>query len=407
MRPDLEILKNHYLPEFQKLTSFATTLANEVDGDSFWEYFNQLVLSANDIDKVFTGFLNKYNVSTGEQIILRLERIRKEYISQLASLYCNNQTNPSIEFLLQNQNTDFSEEVAFIKDINTAIINTERQRLKKKLSFTDELLDFEIADSEITSALREIERKALKEKIKVWEKETTAKPLKIKSETTDSGVAANLKKLEPSLKIAAKKTKNIPLTYFSYAAAACFIGVMFWVGVKYSSENKSGYNLAKNKQDTTKIIRQKPEFAKVEVSQNAVPLLKESGIGYGTMDKKPILNIVVQNVQPRILSIQDFLNKPVVDTSFNQLTNNAKEELLSLKKMERAYIFNGTTLQLFSVIDSQTSNSVIELEGNKFYLKVGNTYYQLKKVDKPTELKKVTDNGIIEALERVVFDAKN
>ena len=75
--------------------------------------------------------------------------------------------------------------------------------------------------------------------------------------------------------------------------------------------------------------------------------------------------------------------------------------------MERAYIFNGTTLQLLSVIDSQTSNSVIDLEGNKFYLKVGNTYYQLKKVDKPTELKKVTDNGIIEALERVVFDAKN
>ncbi len=89
----------------------------------FGDYFNQLVLNAIDIETVLTGFLNKYNISAGEQTTVRLDRIRKEYISQLASIYCNNQTNPSIELLLQNQNQDFTEEVAFIKDINTAIIN--------------------------------------------------------------------------------------------------------------------------------------------------------------------------------------------------------------------------------------------------------------------------------------------
>ncbi len=39
MRPDLEILKSLYLPEFQRLPSYATTLVNEVDQDYFWGLF--------------------------------------------------------------------------------------------------------------------------------------------------------------------------------------------------------------------------------------------------------------------------------------------------------------------------------------------------------------------------------
>ena len=253
--------------------------------------------------------------------------------------------------------------------------------------------EFEITDAEITAAFEALERQELKDKMKEWDNEPVSKPIQIK--------------LEPTVSKIEKKPRKISLSYFSYAAAACFVGIMVWIGIKYSNERKTDNNFAVNKPDTLKTTNPKPEFAKLEVSQNTIPLLKESGIGFGNTGKKNKINIVVQNLEPRILSIQEFLNKPVTDTSMNILRKNAGEELQSLKKMESSYIFDGKTLHLFTPLNAHVENNIIEMEGGKFYLKEGKNYFQLKKTDKPLELKKVTDTDLIENIERVVFDAKN
>ncbi len=174
--------------------------------------------------------------------------------------------------------------------------------------------EFEISDAEITAAFEALERQELKNKMKEWDNEPISKPIQIK-------IGPTVPKI---------KAKRISFSYFGYAAAACFMGIMVWIGIKYSNERKTDNNFAVNKQDTLRVVTPKLEFAKVEVSQNTLPLLKESGIGFGNSGNSNKINIIVQNVGPRILSIQEFLNKPAIDTSLNQLRKDASEELLSL-----------------------------------------------------------------------------
>lgn len=408
MRSDIEILKRLYLPEIEEMYSSAPDLKAVVSNNAFWEYFNKIVFDTTEI----TNFLNSYRVATADYFISRLEERKNEYISHLASDYCNGETNPTIELLLKMQFIPFMDEVAFQKDIKKAITISENEKLKRKLSLMDEAASFEITDSEIADAFQLFEKKneyeGLKKKMNEWDK--AEQPAFSKSEhiyfqlsTSDSEY------VKESGSEIRKERKTISLSFVKYAAAACFVGAMIWFGIRfYNTGSKAGNTeVAKVESPTIPDASIRPVFAKVELSENVIPVQTEIGMGFADVGSVKKLPIVIQNVVPRIQSIEEYLNKPQTNTSETALKAIAKEELGSLRKLSTSYVFDGKKLHLFHTLDPNVQNSVINTTDKKYYLVSGDNFYRLTISNQEQELNKITDTELIEKLERIVFENKN
>jgi|GEM_PF-2648398 len=403
MTRDIEILKSLYLPEIEEMYPFAPGLKTSVQQDAFWDYFNNILFDAKEI----ANFLYSYNVAKAEHFIIRFEQLKKEYISYLASDYCNGETNPTIELFLKIQFKPFIEEVNFQKEIKQAIIITEHERLKKKLSLMDDAAAFEIADNEITSAFQLLEKKneyeKLKGKMKEWDKAEQ------KSKMSNANIyyqLANNKQGTDKVEPTRKPSRIIPLSFIKYAVAACFIGAMVWIGVMFYNNQPKENNLAANKSDSLKVpatIAPQPEFAKVEVSENILPIIKEHGLGYVPVATK--IRTVINDLQPRIASMEKYIADKSHGTSDSGKVNSSvQSEMDSLRNLTKNYTFDGKSLQLFTAPDNHLKNTVLKTTDNHYYYREGDHFFTLQQADKPTPFVKVTDKAIIDKLEKVVFD---
>jgi hypothetical protein len=409
MRRDIEILKSIYLPEIEEMYSFDPSLKTSIQQDAFWEYFNSILFDSKEI----ANFLYIYKVARADYFIDRLEQRKNEYISYLASDYCNGETNPTIELLLEMQFIPFMDEVAFQKDLKKAITISENEKLKKRLSLMDEAASFEITDDEITAAFQLFEKKneheELKKKMREWDsaeqpvfEESSGKLYRLEGDRTSYSPSDK----PTPLNLLKSNTKTISLSFIKYAAAACFVGAMIWLGIKFYDAGSKVNNteVAKIDSPTRPVTKAKPVFAKVEWSENFIPMQTETGMGFAYGGSAEKLSIIIQNVVPRIQSIEDYLNKPQTDTSETTLRTIAREELESLRKLSIHYIFDGKKLQLFQTINAQVQNSVIKTADKKYYLMSGDSFYQLIISEQQQDLNKITDSQLIEKLERIVFD---
>ncbi len=403
MRRDIEILKSLYLPEIEEIYPFAPGLKTSIQQDAFWDYFNTILFDAKEI----SNFLYSYKVAKAEHFISRFEQLKKEYISYLASDYCNGETNPTIELFLKIQFKPFIEEVTFQKEIKQAITITEHERLKRKLSLIDEAAAFEITDNEITSAIQLLEKKKeyekLKEKMKEWdiaEQKSKMSNANIYYQLTDN--KSVIDKVVP----ARKPSRTIPLSFIKYAAAACFVGVMVWIGAMFYNNQPKENNLAANKSDSLKVpatIAPQPEFAKVDVSENILPLMKEHGLGYAPVTTK--IRIVINDVQPRIASMEKYIADEAPGTiDSSKVNSSVQSEMDSLRKLTKNYTFDGKSLQLFTMPDNHLKNTVLKTTDNHYYYREGDHFFTLQQTDKPTPFLIVTDKAIIDKLEKLVFD---
>ena len=404
MRRDIEILKSLYLPEIEEIYPFAPGLKTSIQQDAFWDYFNTILFDSKEI----ANFLYSYKVAKAEHFISRFEQLKKEYISYLASDYCNGETNPTIELFLKIQFNPFIEEVTFQKEIKQAITITEHERLKRKLSLIDEAAAFEITDNEITSAIQLLEKKKeyekLKEKMKEWDiAEQTSKlsNANIYYQLRDNKAATDFKAEQSR-----KPSKIVPLSFIKYAVAACFVGAMVWIGAMFYNSQPKENNLAGNKSDSLKVpatIAPQPEFAKVDVSENILPLMKEHGLGYAPVTTK--IRIVINDLQPRITSMEKYIADKSHGTSDSGKVNSSVQyEMDSLRKLTKNYTFDGKSLQLFTAPDNHLKNTVLKTTDNHYYYREGDHFFTLQQADKPTPFVKVTDKAIIDKLEKVVFD---
>ena len=404
MRRDIEILKSLYLPEIEEMYPFAPGLKTSIQQEAFWDYFNTILFDAKEI----TNFLYSYKVAKAAHFISRFEQLKKEYISYLASDYCNGETNPTIELFLRTHFKPFIEEVTFQKEIKQAIIITEHEKLKRKLSLMDDAAAFEIADNEITSAYQLLEKKneyeKLKEKMREWD------IAEQKSKMSNANIYYQLANNKPASDFSDKHTRKpskiIPLSFIKYAAAACFVGAMVWIGAMFYNNQPKENNLAANKPDSLKVpatTAPQPEFAKVGVAENILPLMKERGLGYAPVATK--LRIVINDLQPRIASMEKYIADKAHGAGDNgKVYSSFLSEMDSLKKLTKNYKFDGKSLQLFNNPDNHLKNTVLETTDNHYYYREGDHFFMLQQTDKPTPFVKVTDKAIIDKLERVVFD---
>ena len=396
MRRDIEILKSLYLPEFEEMYSFAPDLKTSVQQEAFWDYFNTILFDTIEI----ANFLYSYKVAKAEHLkknsiltkddnpldFIRFEQLKKEYISYLVSDYCNGETNPTIELFLKIQFKPFIEEVTFQKEIKQAIIITEHEKLKRKLSLMDDDAAFEIADNEITSAFQLLEKKNEYEKLKEKMKD--------------------LENIEQPATISiAKPTKTILLSFLKYTLAACCIGALVWLiafmmnGKKVSKYdtfvNKIQDSLTK-KIDTLKVlptVSGKPIFAPIKRTEFNAPLFSEKGLDSKTY-------IVVDNLEPRILSLKHFLNLCKDDSTLLNC-NQANNELSQLIKVNNKYIFDEKYLNIFSSVKHKPL--IIKTVDQKYYLVLDGAYYYLLETKEPIKMDKVADTVLIERLKLIIF----
>ncbi|MCF8450016.1 MAG: hypothetical protein K9G49_09130 [Taibaiella sp.] len=404
MRRDIELLQQIIGPELA-LAGGSHILGYE----TFWVKLNDLLLSprlqANDL----LTLLHDFKVDSAKQLFSgKINDFRHQYVDALANDYLSGFASPTLELLIKTQYAPLLNEIAFKRDLKSAITITERARLTKKLSLTDEELLFDLSDSEMASAFGKIDKKKEQEdimkKMREWDKEET--PAYANNEHISYQVN------EPATEYSAaskKETKRIPLSFIKYAAAACFIGAMVWIGVSFYDTGSDRDNTEVAKVDAPAVpgAKIKPAFAEVELSENIIPVQTETGMGFADVGAVKKLPIVIQNVVPRIQSIEDYLNKPQADTSETTLRAIAKEELESLRRLSTSYIFDGEKLQFFQTLDAHVQNSVIKTADKKYYFMSGDNFYQLTISKQQQDLNKITDSPLIEKLERIAFDNKN
>ncbi len=425
MRSDLEILKSLYQPILEEISVQAPALKGSLNNEEFWDYFNELILDVKHTGNELTNLLHSYKVAKAEYYTNQLEQIRAEYLSLLAIGYIRGNNTPTTELLIKTQFAPFLEELAFQKDIIITVTISERSRLKNYFSIIDEVINFDIANEEITAAFKGLnkknERNSLKRQFNELEKgeelvykEDSRSMSLVEEPTTTYGQTEKL-----AVPFEKRKTKTISLSFLKYAAAACFIGAMVWIGVKFYDTGSTRDNTEVAKIDVPAVpdAKIKPAFAEVEVTENIIPLQTETGMGFADVGSIKKLPIVIQNVMPRIQSIEDYLNKPQTCTSETTLRDTlvevikeqtgAVEELELLLRLSKSYIFDGEKLQLFQTFNAHVQNSVIKTADKKYYLMSGNNFYQLTISKQQQDLNKITDSQLIEKLERIVFDNKN
>ena len=127
MRTDIAILKGYFLPVLEELASNDSEFNKSLQLESFWDYFNQIVLDLKETEEFIKQF-NIVNINHYNEIFSTL---RNEYISELAFEYSIGNTNPAIELLIKYNNAKFNEEVSYHKDLNIAISLLEQEKLKK------------------------------------------------------------------------------------------------------------------------------------------------------------------------------------------------------------------------------------------------------------------------------------
>ena len=380
MTRDIEILKSLYLPEIEEIYPFAPGLKTSIQQDAFWDYFNTILFDAKEI----ANFLYSYKVAKAEHFISRFEQLKKEYISYLASDYCNGEMNPTIELFLKIQFKPFIEEVTFQKEIKQAITITEHERLKKKLSLIDDAAAFEITDTEITSAFQLLEKKneheKLKEKMKEWDR--IGEPVY----SNKSPQHTFLKKI---------------------ILIICLIGILvgltiiFWPNQHKQSIKPKDYIPSRSEKDSvlkkndSLQLNKLPKSIVVEqIDRNEFycPVFSEAGL-----DTK--MYTVVDNLEPRINSLRNYIkNCQEVEHSD---CNKAKKELGELLKMNRKYIFNERVLYIFYPFKQRPL--LIKTTDRNYYLRLKSNYFQLTQNSEPNTMNKLTDSLLIEKLNLIVY----
>ena len=347
------------------------------------------------------------------KVIHKLENLQHSFLDQLAEENVLGYSSEGIVKLEQN-NPFFKERVQFYKNLEKAIILSERKRMKSELPSMYDKYTFELDEKQLAQAIANRERKALRDKMKLWDKELLAE-----------------KEEEQVIELSANKTitKTFPLmSYIKYALAACLvIGLGFWFELYINTtkiqtfgssdrdtENVENYEI----EDSNSLELPNPVLVDAtNVSKDTNALVNE-GMGYTSSNNK--IKLVSINNTERIVSIknaidtyQKFIQKELLKDSGADPKNkkirieveknidSLAKELTELQKKQNTYLFDG---KILTIHDVPYDNIMLLAFENKFYVKNKNDFYVLTVANEPQQFSKVINDALKENLEKILFD---
>lgn len=409
MEKEIQIIQDLFIPVLQKDERFD---ASKCD-NAFWEKILQEFIDYQQDSKPFYATVYSLELAEPMKVIHKLENLQHSFLDQLAEENVLGYSSEGIVKLEQN-NPFFKERVQFYKNLEKAIILSERKRMKSELPSMYDKYTFELDEKQLAQAIANRERKALRDKMKLWDKELLAE-----------------KEEEQVIELSANKTitKTFPLmSYIKYALAACLvIGLGFWFELYINTtkiqtfgssdrdtENVENYEI----EDSNSLELPNPVLVDAtNVSKDTNALVNE-GMGYTSSNNK--IKLVSINNTERIVSIknaidtyQKFIQKELLKDSgadpknkkirieVEKKIDSLAKELTELQKKQNTYLFDGKKLTLY---DIPSDNITLLAFENKFYVKNKNDFYVLTVANEPQQFSKVINDALKENLEKILFD---
>ena len=409
MEKEIQIIQDLFIPVLQKDKRFDVSKCD----NPFWKKILQEFIDYQQDSKPFYATIYSLELAEPMKVIHKLENLQHSFLDQLAEENVLGYSSESIVKLEQN-NPFFKERVEFYKNLEKAIILSERKRMKSELPSMYDKYTFELDEKQLAQAIANRERKALRDKMKLWDKELLAE-----------------KEEEQVIELSANKTitKTFPLmSYIKYALAACLvIGLGFWFELYINTtkiqtfgssdrdtENVENYEI----EDSNSLELPNPVLVDAtNVSKDTNALVNE-GMGYTSSNNK--IKLVSINNTERIVSIknaidtyQKFIQKELLKDSGADPKNkkirieveknidSLAKELTELQKKQNTYLFDGKKLTLY---DIPSDNITLLAFENKFYVKNKNDFYVLTVANEPQQFSKVIDDALKENLEKILFD---
>ena len=409
MEKEIQIIQDLFIPVLQKDKRFDVSKCD----NPFWKKILQEFIDYQQDSKPFYAIIYGLELAEPMKVIHKLENLQHSFLDQLAEENVLGYSSESIVKLEQN-NPFFKERVEFYKNLEKAIILSERKRMKSELPSMYDKYTFELDEKQLAQAIANRERKALRDKMKLWDKELLAE-----------------KEEEQVIELSANKTitKTFPLmSYIKYALAACLvIGLGFWFELYINTtkiqtfgssdrdtENVENYEI----EDSNSLELPNPVLVDAtNVSKDTNALVNE-GMGYTSSNNK--IKLVSINNTERIVSIknaidtyQKFIQKELLKDSGADPKNkkirieveknidSLAKELTELQKKQNTYLFDG---KILTIHDVPYDNIMLLAFENKFYVKNKNDFYVLTVANEPQQFSKVIDDALKENLEKILFD---
>ena len=409
MEKEIQIIQDLFIPVLQKDKRFDVSKCD----NPFWKKILQEFIDYQQDSKPFYAIIYGLELAEPMKVIHKLENLQHSFLDQLAEENVLGYSSESIVKLEQN-NPFFKERVEFYKNLEKAIILSERKRIKSELPSMYDKYSLELDEKQLTQTIANRERKALRDKMKLWDKELLAE-----------------KEEEQVIELSANKTitKTFPLmSYIKYALAACLvIGLGFWFELYINTtkiqtfgssdrdtENVENYEI----EDSNSLELPNPVLVDAtNVSKDTNALVNE-GMGYTSSNNK--IKLVSINNTERIVSIknaidtyQKFIQKELLKNSGADPKNkkirieveknidSLAKELTELQKKQNTYLFDGKKLTLY---DIPSDNITLLAFENKFYVKNKNDFYVLTVANEPQQFSKVINDALKENLEKILFD---
>lgn len=409
MEKEIQIIQDLFIPVLQKDKRFDVSKCD----NPFWKKILQEFIDYQQDSKPFYAIIYGLELAEPMKVIHKLENLQHSFLDQLAEENVLGYSSEGIVKLEQN-NPFFKERVEFYKNLEKAIILSERKRMKSELPSMYDKYTFELDEKQLAQAIANRERKALRDKMKLWDKELLAE-----------------KEEEQVIELSANKTitKTFPLmSYIKYALAACLvIGLGFWFELYINTtkiqtfgssdrdtENVENYEI----EDSNSLELPNPVLVDAtNVSKDTNALVNE-GMGYTSSNNK--IKLVSINNTERIVSIknaidtyQKFIQKELLKDSGADPKNkkirieveknidSLAKELTELQKKQNTYLFDGKKLTLY---DIPSDNITLLAFENKFYVKNKNDFYVLTVANEPQQFSKVINDALKENLEKILFD---
>ena len=368
MKLAIDIVKSILLPKLEKDTNFDSNITDA----TFWESFATALLDFENDNTTCKTAIYSLELNNTDRLISKLPNIYNLYVKELAENHVLGYKSKAIESLLDLNNQVFEEEVQFLSNLEYAIIDIERERIKAELPTAYESLVAELSAKDI--------------------------------------------KKDPSHIKLKKQTRVIPLYFMKYAATVCVylsVSVQYF---KFSSKTnfiqteENSFVTAPAKEETITPEIPSEVLAEVTTVTKTAPII-EGDFAYASNK----LKIVENNQKARKLSIEKAIekyrqmlekefpeNKVGVSSRFKALESkisSLEKELALLREREKQYIFDGKTLVLY--VSTTAKENTIVLYEDTYYLKRDADFYKLSVASQSQAYKKESNLDVLNKLNKI------
>lgn len=358
----------------------------------FWAYVNQT-------ESELAQFSESLNIE-----ILLSDSFKEILFDELAEFHITDSGDQFTQELVSNNNSDFIEKTNFIEDLKIAIARSERKELKSFLSSLEDKSN-EISEEDISLAIKRTERNEIKNQLK-----------EIESSTQNE----KFSKLKLVMGIAAVVVIVLLPMYFLNTNSESGSPQI----VEDKKEKDDPVTDDKDTLDSIIIPNYNIDLALKEVKEHSYSEKVRKEESYGYSQSEINISVIIRDYSVVLDSLQFYRNelkqiyesvgvggsRRVIEPKTQVLEEDLKElnNLISeYKDKDATYIFSKSKPRLVFQTTSGIRKGDLKIiqysDGNRFYLNLGEFFYELKNNDTFNKLNsnKVNDEFLIDELREI------